>query len=670
MAVVHFDKDTDDSLNGHKVLRFLKESCIGSLRELSCTQVLTDQLVSQFSSCFQGDSNLHLESLKLRKNDLTMEAAPAIAQILRLTAATLHELDLAENQIKGSGLQALVGTLTSPSCKLRKLNLSNNKLDMGKESASALTALARDNTSIETLRLGYNNLRSKRIKAISKGLCEAIDSQIRHLDLTQNSLEDRGAHAMAENLSSRNCRLESLNLCQNKIRYKGAYHLADAFVQAKNTSLKRLDLSNNFIGQEGAEAFGVVLRFSYTLYELNLSRNNIGDEGVEVIARGLRENADTQLRRLDLSWNGIKDDGARNLSYMLRDNSVLAYLNLKSNFICDPGVKALALSLPYSMVLEELDLTGNQMRDPGPLVEALCHHDTKLQRLHYEQNHLSSQALAQIKAAFVFRDNKRGWLGKLLRDIKEKTQIKIDLQRRKHSDEEIVCLSKQLAKYHCKVITAEFGGPSVTSKGMATLSSNVISTNAACLQRLYIRNAKRVGDMGTVALARGLASNHTIRCVCLTNCGIGEEGARMLSNALSRNHTLARLSLRCNRIGDKGFHYLCTAILTSEYSEETQQQREASGLISLNVGSNGITDKGLHNMPSILQLEELHLDENDISDRGALDLAKAVIGNTSLKWLNLAANAKLSWKGKETLKMFLNKAQVLETNCHLSRPHC
>jgi Ran GTPase-activating protein (RanGAP) involved in mRNA processing and transport len=654
MEVVNFDKETDESIDSNTILRYLEESSNSQIMlELSCRQVLTDQDIEQVAFVLKQDHHLQLQTLKLSKNGLTDLSAPALADILRWTAPTLRELDLSENAVKATGLQSLVeGALTLSTCRLTTLNLSNNKLDA--KGAHTLAALIRGNTSIHTLHLGHNNLRHRSIKAISKSLCES-SSNIRHLDLTQNKLEDRGAKdiAMALDPRSSQCQLETLNLCNNKIRSNGAFHLADAFVKGKNLFLKTLDLSDNFIEANGAEAFGVVLRFSYTLEELNLSRNNIGDQGVMVIAQGLKENPESRLKRLDLSWNAIKNEGACKLADMLTGHSGLMYLNLKSNFICDAGIQALAQSLPFHIALEELDLTGNQMRDASPLIDALCHHTTKLQRLHCEQNQLTPQEQARLEAAFTFRENKLGWLGKLLRDIKEKTQVSCNLSNRNHSDEEIIALSRQLAKYHRKTTTAVFGGANVTYRGIVKLAATVIAENTANLQRLYLKQAPLVGDVGAAALAQGLACNNTIRCLSLTRCNITGEGARMLSNALRRNSTLQRLSLEGNQIGDAGFQELCKAIL-----KPTKQRQ--SGLISLNVGQNEISDSGFCNMPSIIRLDELHLDGNCITDRGALDLAKAVMGNKSLRWLNLRNNQQLSWKGVETLKMFLHTSLVLD----------
>ena len=124
-----------------------------------------------------------------------------------------------------------------------------------------------------------------------------------------------------------------------------------------------------------------------------------------------------------------------------------------------------------------------------------------------------------------------------------------------------------------------------------------------------------------------------------------------------------RKRLKGNRIGDEGFQELCEAVKARPINMQQEERHTSSSLISINVGENGITDAGLGNMPCISQLEELYLDGNDITDRGALDLAKAVMGNKSMRWLNLEANPRLSWKGIETLKMFLHKPEVLDADC-------
>lgn len=654
-----FDTEHDRSLSADAILQCLNEAGGGSLiQELKCRRILNDHYMEQFCLSIHGCQRLQaLESLRLPSNGLTDRSASQLASILRYKADTLRILDVSDNALRLTGLQVLVEeALLLSSCRLHVLNLANNNLDS--HSANALATLIRGNASIQTLLLGYNSLRPKTIKTIAKSLCESTMTVLKHLDLTQNKLEDRGAHAIATVLdphTAGRCRLETLNLCNNKIYYKGAYHLADAFVKHGNTTLKVLDLSNNFIEAEGAQAFGVVLRFSYTLLELNLSRNNIGSAGVELIAQGLRDNADSKLQRLDISWNGIKDDGAAMLAAMLKSNSALVNLNLEANFLCDAGIQHLAEALLFNMTLEELNLTGNQMRDPSPLIEALCHHQTTIQRLIYEQNPLIPQEKSRLDAAFLFRDNKRGWLGKLLREIKEKPQLSLQLSsRHNYGDEEIIALSRQIAKYNRKVVRAVIGGANVSHRSITFLATSLLVNNTAPLQRLYIDNSPLVADEGIMALAKGLVGNQFIRCLCVKDCCITTKGATELAVALKHNSTLQRLSLEGNDIGDEGFRALWQII--------QDPKNQMLKLVSLNVGRNKITDAGLNNMMPIRKLDELHLHGNFFTDRGALDLAKAVMDNKSLRWLGVKGNSDLSWKGVHTLRMFLHIPLVLEAD--------
>ena len=481
--------------------------------------------------------------------------------------------------------------------------------------------------------------------------------RLTRLDLSQNKLGDRGAHVVGEVLSSADCSLQVLDLSNNKIGYSGAYHLADAFIKGHNKSLKILNLMDNNIETEGAESFGVVLKFNHSLQEINLSRNSIGDRGVRLIAQGLVESDDTTLKRLDISWNGIKDTGAGFLADMLRHNSVLTHLNLKCNFICDGGMKDLADSLKSDMALEELNLIGNQMRDPLPFIEVVCRHPIKLKRLLFEQNVLTDEAENQLHAAFAFRENKKGWLGKILRDIKEKKMITFDLSKKRHGDEELIAIAVGLAKFKPCVTSASFGGPLITFRSVERLSECVLSPNIANLHRLYIKDAK-LGFTGAAALAKALAKNTTLRCLSLKRCDLAG-GSLKIAQALADNTTLLRLDLEENAIGDSGFQEICKIVFKDKESHPS--------LISLNAANNGIGDAGLSHFCSVSKLEDLRLDGNCLTDLAALDIAKAIMENKSLKWLNLR-NTEITWKGVRTLRIFLHNALVLDTDCEAQEP--
>jgi Ran GTPase-activating protein (RanGAP) involved in mRNA processing and transport len=209
------------------------------------------------------------------------------------------------------------------------------------------------------------------------------------------------------------------------------------------------------------------------------------------------------------------------------------------------------------------------------------------------------------------------------------------------SDAEITVLSTHLAKYQPTVPAIFAGGKRITDVSIQALAKHVLVGNTVNLQRIYLQST-RMSDFGAGAMAQALLSNATLTVLSLTNCNITHHGAEKLANGLRRNSTLTRLDLKHNSIGNRGLRAIVTAIHDPPHPS----------LVSLNVGSNEISDYGLSTLTSFARLEELHLANNNITDHGALDLAKACLENHGLRWLSLQGN-QLSPKGIQALTLFL-----------------
>ena len=65
-----------------------------------------------------------------------------------------------------------------------------------------------------------------------------------------------------------------------------------------NTSLTKIYLYGNKIGDEGGKAIGEALKVNTSLTEIDLRDNNIGDEGGKAIGEALKVN--TSLTDIDL----------------------------------------------------------------------------------------------------------------------------------------------------------------------------------------------------------------------------------------------------------------------------------------------------------------------------------------------------------------------------------
>lgn len=70
-----------------------------------------------------------------------------------------------------------------------------------------------------------------------------------------------------------------------------------------NVTLKKLDVSMNGFGNEGALALGDVLRLNSCLVYIDISRNGITNEGASRISKGLEVNESLQVLKVDgLNW--------------------------------------------------------------------------------------------------------------------------------------------------------------------------------------------------------------------------------------------------------------------------------------------------------------------------------------------------------------------------------
>lgn len=70
-------------------------------------------------------------------------------------------------------------------------------------------------------------------------------------------------------------------------------------------------------GAEGAKAVADLLMFNTSLQRLDLRGNGLGNDGAVLVSRALREHTNEQLRELDLGYNEIKDDGACAIAQVL-----------------------------------------------------------------------------------------------------------------------------------------------------------------------------------------------------------------------------------------------------------------------------------------------------------------------------------------------------------------
>ncbi|XP_078366460.1 uncharacterized protein LOC144650609 [Oculina patagonica] len=152
-----------------------------------------------------------------------------------------------------------------------------------------------------------------------------------------------------------------LFLANNRLGNEGGKAVAKGL--EKNFSVRELDLSENMLGQNAIASIGEMLNKNQTLEKLNLSRNGLTDADVEDLLESLC--GKTVLKELDLSRNILCDQFAEQMSNVLINNFTLEKLSISSNQLEVTGLQAMLPGLLSAQTLSVLNISWNYLYDVG-----------------------------------------------------------------------------------------------------------------------------------------------------------------------------------------------------------------------------------------------------------------------------------------------------------------
>ncbi|XP_060717075.1 NACHT, LRR and PYD domains-containing protein 3-like isoform X1 [Tachysurus vachellii] len=213
---------------------------------------------------------------------------------------------------------------------------------------------------------------------------EAENSVLTELDLSDNYRVEKGAKFISDGLRNSHCKLEILRLARCHFSKSSCAELASALTSV-SSSLHELDLSNNDLQDSGLELlFAGREDLCCKLQVLRLSWCNLTKKSCSFLSTVLNT-----LRELDLSNNDLQDSGMKLISDGLNnEHCKLQILRLSGCLVTEEGFSllAIALSSNSSSVLTDLDLSYNNPGDKGEklLYELLNNPNCKLERLKME----------------------------------------------------------------------------------------------------------------------------------------------------------------------------------------------------------------------------------------------------------------------------------------------
>ena len=564
----------------------IPENCVEFFRALNNSglkisklnvQHLTDQTAEHFAVPLAESQSV--QALKLRQCSITSTGAVSILRSLEHNSS-LEGLDLSGNSQLAEGdseaLDCTIERMLNVNRTLKVLNLCNCEIDT--TVISHIAAGLAHNASLAELNIrgGYFrriNITSEGWVHLFKALCN--NTSLKKLDISGNKLGMEGSVAQAKMLSC-NKSLTELYLRLCNIPEAGLREIARGLLQ--NTSLKKLDISGNKPGMEGSVALAGMLSCNKPLTELNLRSCDIPEGGLREIARGLLQN--TSLKKLDISENNLGMEGSVALAEMLSCNKSLTELNLWSCDIPQAGLREIARGLLQNTSLKKLDISGNKLGMEGSVAQAemlscnksltelylrLCSipeaglreiargllQNTSLKKLDISGNKPGMEG--SVALAGMLSCNKsltelnlrscdipEGGLREIARGLLQNTSLKkLDISENNLGMEGSVALAEMLS---CNKSLTELNLRScdIPEAGLREIARGLLQNTS--LKKLDISNHKP-GMEGSVALAEMLSCNKSLTELNLVWFDIPEGGLREIARGLFQNTTLQTLTL-------------------------------------------------------------------------------------------------------------------------------
>ena len=238
---------------------------------------------------------------------------------------------------------------------LTLLSLQGNQMKEGSRSLS--TFFQSDNCRLEHLFLGNMNIDSDGARTLAAGLASL--PSLKRLDLSENSIGDQGLKAVAEGLVG--CNLEELYLSDNELADSVSGLISLGMLMGKTSSMKKLCLYNSSLTDEGLQSFVEGMSNCCNLTKLDLPWNRLITANGLASLSSLFRAEQCSLRILDLYGIHLGDDGAAVLANGLVGNKSLTNLYFNFSGITERGWAAFSRLLCNTSSVNDTYLSNHTL---------------------------------------------------------------------------------------------------------------------------------------------------------------------------------------------------------------------------------------------------------------------------------------------------------------------
>ena len=480
----------------------------------------------EIGACFIARSFRHyarcLHKLDISYNNINSKGCKAVAEALQ-HCVNIKELNVACNSIDDADVIALADVLKN--CDLHRLDISHNKI--GNIGVDAIADVF-NHCFLKELIISHNSFKENGACSLARSLCHA--QCLRKFDISYTDIGSVGTKAIAYALD--HCtHLEELIICQNNIKEFGACSIARYLCQYAQ-SLRKLDISYNSIGSNGANAIADALNHCTHLEELIVNHNNLKEDGASSISISFCNYAQC-LRKLDISYNNIGTNGANAIADALNQCSHLEELIVSHNNLGEGGAFSIAKS--FAKCIIKIDISHNIIGSEGckAIAEALqnCVHLREISMSHNLIDGTGAKALAEalIHCSKLCKlDMSYNYIGNF--GVKA---IADALKQSTHLEE--LALDSNI----------------ITEDGACSLASTFYHTQN--LHKLCISN-NRIGSKGCQTIAKIIQHSVNIKALDLSSNYLTDNDAIFLAKALQHCSNLQELNIRDNNIASDSCH--------------------------------------------------------------------------------------------------------------------